>query len=61
MKPYGNNRRDNAMCAYGCCSGCRVRSRYTTPTHAVRRVRRKTARQEAQREITEIGQEAKSR
>jgi hypothetical protein len=47
MKPYGNTRYENLVCAYGCCSGGCVHKGtlgYRVPK-AVRRRARKRARQ----------------
>jgi len=48
MKPYGNTRYENLVCAYGCCSGGCVHKGtlgYRVPK-AVRRRARKRARRE---------------
>lgn len=46
MKPYGNTRKDNLSCKYGCCHGIRVRGGGFRPTRLVRRTSAKRARQE---------------
>lgn len=56
MKPYGNSRRDNAICQWGCCHGRFVRgSHYShySPSPKIRRRSKRRARQEGVREIQE--------
>jgi len=49
MKPYGNNRKDNLICRYGCCHGIRVRGGGYGPSVLVRRSSAKRARQKSRK------------
>lgn len=51
MKPYGNSRRDNLTCRYGCCTFGTVKTRHR-PTVAKAYIRR--ARKCARREATKV-------
>lgn len=45
MHPYGNTRRDNLTCAYGCCTSGKVKTRRRTKvSKAYIRASRKRAR-----------------
>jgi hypothetical protein len=51
MKPYGNTRKENLTCKYGCCGvGRRRRTRHIRVPKAVKRASRKRARQAAARQ-----------
>jgi hypothetical protein len=47
MKPYGNTRRQNLTCQYGCCTSGTVRTRCRGVQPEMRRRSRKAARQAA--------------
>lgn len=47
MKPYGNTRKDNLSCKYGCCHG--VRGGGFRPARLVRRASAHRARQESRK------------
>lgn len=50
MKPYGNSRRDNLTCRYGCCTFGTVKARHLKHSNVAKaciRRARKCARREA--------------
>lgn len=52
MKPYGNSRKDNLTCAYGCCTYGTVKTRHHGVALATLRSARKRARQRNRSQIT---------
>lgn len=44
MKPYGNTRRDNLTCVYGCCTSGKVKTKRLSVAKACLRAARKRAR-----------------
>lgn len=44
MKPYGNSRKDNETCDYGCCTTGKKKTRHRRVAKAVLRAARKRAR-----------------
>ena len=50
MHPYGNNRKDNETCDYGCCTTGKKKTRHRRVHKATLRAARKRARRQAKGE-----------
>lgn len=46
MRPYGNTRKDNLTCKYGCCTSGTVKTQHRKVAKATIRAARKRARRE---------------